>query len=185
MKLIVGLGNPGLEYTWTRHNLGFQVIDYLANELNIELKKEKFKGLYSISNHLNQKFILLKPLTYMNNSGECIRNLVNYFQIPVENILVIYDDLALPSGRFRYRLQGSSGGHNGIKNIIECLGTQKFKRLKVGIGSDSETLWKDWVLQKFTKKEKEEIEKVLPVLIESLLEWIGTIELTKVMNKYN
>jgi len=140
MKLIVGLGNPGKEYENTRHNLGFQIIDYLANKLNLELKKEKSKGLYAKINCLNQETILLKPLTHMNNSGECVRNFVNYFQIPVENILIVYDDLALTLGKFRYRLQGSSGGHNGIKNIIECLGTQKFKRLKVGIGSDSRVL---------------------------------------------
>src|SRR5436190_1213979 len=104
MKLIVGLGNPGLEYVWTRHNLGFQVIDYLANKLNIKLKKEKFKGLYAISNYLEQKVIFLKPLTYMNNSGECIRNFMNYFQVSSENMLVIYDDLSLPLESFRYRL---------------------------------------------------------------------------------
>ena len=143
MKLIVGLGNPGLEYVWTRHNLGFQVIDYLANKLNIKLKKEKFKVLYTISNCLEQKVIFLKPLTYMNNSGECIRNFMNYFQVSSENMLVIYDDLSLPLESFRYRLRGSSGGHNGIKNIIECLKTQKFPRLKIGIGSKQEVPWKD------------------------------------------
>lgn len=140
VKLLVGLGNPGIEYQATRHNLGFQVIDYLTDKLNIELKKEKFRGLYTISTYLEQKIIILKPLTYMNNSGECIRDFMNYFQISGENILVIYDDLALPLGNFRYRSQGSSGGHNGIKNIIECLRTQKFKRLKVGISSSSEIL---------------------------------------------
>ncbi|CAI2194040.1 16565_t:CDS:1 [Funneliformis geosporum] len=139
-KLIVGLGNPGAEYQGTRHNLGFQVIDGLATKLNIELKKEKFKGLYTTHTYLNQRIILLKPLTYMNNSGECVREFINYFQIASENILVIYDDLTLPLGSFRYREQGSSGGHNGIKNIIECLGTPRFKRLKVGIGSCSEIL---------------------------------------------
>src|SRR5439155_4252021 len=103
MKLIVGLGNPGTEYQETRHNLGFQTIDYIANKLNLELKKEKFKGLYVISDYLSQKIILLKPLTYMNNSGECIGNFMNYFKIPAENILVVYDDLALSLGDFRYR----------------------------------------------------------------------------------
>jgi peptidyl-tRNA hydrolase, PTH1 family len=133
MKLIVGLGNPGAEYQETRHNLGFQTLDFLTNKLNLELKTEKFKGLYGIGTYLNQKIILLKPLTYINNSGECVRDFVNYFQIPLENILIIYDDLALPLGSFRYRQRGSSGGHNGVKSIIKCLGTQKFKRLKIGI----------------------------------------------------
>src|SRR3954467_6248044 len=119
IKILVGLGNPGMEYRETRHNLGFQAIDYLAGRLGLELNKEKFRGLYVINTYLNQKIILLKPLNYMNNSGACIRDFVNYFQIPVENILVIYDDLSLPLGSFRYRSQGSSGGHNGIKNIIE------------------------------------------------------------------
>jgi peptidyl-tRNA hydrolase, PTH1 family len=138
MKLIVGLGNPGLEYSWTRHNLGFQVIDCLADKLNMELKKEKFKGLYTIGTYLNQKIILLKPLTYMNSSGICIRGFMNYFRIPANDILTIYDDLSLPLQSFRYRSRGSNGGHNGIKNIIECLGTQKFPRLKIGIGSKPE-----------------------------------------------
>lgn len=185
IKLLIGLGNPGIEYQDTRHNLGFQVIDYLANKLNIELKKEKFKGLYTISTYLEQKVIFLKPLTYMNNSGECIRNFMNYFRISVENMLVIYDDLSLPLESFRYRSRGSSGGHNGIKNIIECLKTQKFPRLKIGIGSKQEVFWKDWVLQKFSSEEKGKVEKIFPIVIDSLLEWVKNSDFVKVMNKYN
>ncbi|CAH1756012.1 2060_t:CDS:2 [Entrophospora sp. SA101] len=186
VKLLVGLGNPGIEYQKTRHNLGFQVIAHLANKLNLPWQKEKFKGLYTTSIYLKQKIMLLKPLTYMNNSGECIRDFVNYWQIPLANILVIYDDLSLPLGTFRYRQQGSSGGHNGVKNIIECLGTQNFKRLKIGIGPKRETLGndnyqffrqkgsiKDWVCQKFTQEEVKEIEKILPDLVDKLLEWLG------------
>ena len=138
IKLLVGLGNPGKEYQSTRHNLGFQVINYLTEKLDLSWQKEKFKGLYTAGAYQQQKIMLLKPLTYMNNSGECIRNFANYFQIPLENILVICDDLSLPAGNFRYRQQGSSGGHNGVKSIIECLGTQKFQRIKVGIGSKQE-----------------------------------------------
>ena len=172
LKLLVGLGNPGREYQATRHNLGFQVIDYLAKQLNLSWQKEKFKGLYTTGIYCQQKIILLKPLTYMNNSGECFREFVNYWKIPLENVLVIYDDLSLPLGNFRYRQQGSSGGHNGVKNIIECLSTQHFPRLKIGIGSCLEILWKDWVLQKFTETETREIKKMLPELINWLLEWI-------------
>ncbi|KLL04282.1 MAG: peptidyl-tRNA hydrolase [Mycoplasmataceae bacterium CE_OT135] len=187
IKLLIGLGNPGIEYQKTRHNLGFQVVDHLANKLNLPWQKEKFKGLYITSAYLKQKIMLLKPLTYMNNSGECIRDFVNYWQIPLTNILVIYDDLSLPLGTFRYRQQGSSGGHNGVKNIIECLGTQKFKRLKIGIGPKREMIendnyqpfgqkipLKDWVCQKFTEEERKEIEKIIPNLIDRLLEWVGT-----------
>jgi PTH1 family peptidyl-tRNA hydrolase len=110
----------------------------------------------------------------MNNSGECVRNFVNYWKISLENILIIYDDLSLSLGTFRYRQQGSSGGHNGVKSIIECLGTQKFPRLKVGIGSSKEILWKDWVLQKFNEEEAKEIKKILPELVDWLLKWVGT-----------
>ncbi|RHZ37406.1 aminoacyl-tRNA hydrolase [endosymbiont GvMRE of Glomus versiforme] len=173
LKLLIGFGNPGREYQKTRHNLGFQVIDYLAKQLNLSWQKEKFKGLYTTGVYHQQKIILLKPLTYMNNSGECVRDFVNYWKIPLENILVIYDDLSLPLGSFRYRQQGSSGGHNGVKNIIECLGTQKFPRLKVGIGSNEKILWKDWVLQKFSEAEIKEIKKILLELTDWLLGWIG------------
>jgi PTH1 family peptidyl-tRNA hydrolase len=129
MKLIVGLGNPGLEYENTRHNLGFLVINCLAKKLGVELVKEKFNGLY----YQNSEYILLQPQTYMNNSGECISAFMNYFQISLDNLLVIYDDIALPVGNFRYRSQGSAGGHNGMKNIIELLGSKYFKRLRIGI----------------------------------------------------
>src|SRR3954454_20982915 len=132
MKLIVGLGNPGKEYENTRHNLGFIIINNLAQKLKVELTKKKFNGLY----YQTSEYILLKPQTYMNNSGECIVAFLNYFQIPLTNLLVIYDDIALPLGKFRYRCQGSDGGHNGIKNIIELLRSKDFKRLRVGIGYD-------------------------------------------------
>lgn len=112
----------------------------MANKLNTELGKEKFKGLYAISEYSKQKIILLKPLTYMNNSGNCIEFFVRYFRISLKNILIIYDDLSLPLGAFRYRQKGSSGGHNGIKSVIECLKTQEFPRLKVGIGSNQQIL---------------------------------------------
>jgi peptidyl-tRNA hydrolase, PTH1 family len=139
MKLIVGLGNPGKEYKNTRHNLGFMVIDQLANKLNARLSKKKFSGLYFQTN----EYILLKPQTYMNNSGECITAFLNYFRIPLNNLLIIYDDIALPLGKFRYRCQGSDGGHNGVKNIIKLLRSKNFKRLRVGVGYDQNFLIRD------------------------------------------
>ena len=139
MKLIVGLGNPGKEYENTRHNLGFLIVDQLANKLNVELSKKKFNGLY----YQNKEYILLKPQTYMNNSGECILAFLNYFRIPLDNLLVIYDEIALPLGKFRYRGQGSDGGHNGMKNIIKFVGSKDFKRLRIGIGYDQNFLIKD------------------------------------------
>ena len=166
MKLIVGLGNPGKEYENTRHNLGFLVIDQLANKLNVELNKKKFNGSY----YQSKEYILLKPQTYMNGSGECIVAFLNYFRIPLDNLLVIYDDIALPLGSFRYRSQGSHGGHNGMKNIIELVGSQDFKRLRVGIGYDQKFFIKDWVLGNFSSFEKEEIRKFFSLLINGLLE---------------
>ncbi|WNE40466.1 MAG: Peptidyl-tRNA hydrolase [Mycoplasmataceae bacterium] len=181
VKLIVGLGNPGQEYENTRHNLGFVVIDKLVDKLEIDLNKKKFNGFYYQANG----YILLKPQTYMNNSGECIKDFLKYFSIPIDNLLVIYDDIALPLGNFRYRLAGSAGGHNGMRNIIELLKTQDFKRLRLGIGYDNNFLIKDWVLKNFSSLEKEEIKKNTPMLVESLIEWIRGNNFEKIMSKLN
>ena len=181
MKLIVGLGNPGKEYESTRHNLGFWVIDQLANKVNIELNKRKFNGLY----YQTGEYILLKSQTYMNNSGECIAAFLNYFHIPLDNLLVIYDEIAFPLGKFRYRHQGSDGGHNGMKNIIELLRSKKIKRLRIGIGYNKNFLIKDWVLGNFLLSEKKELEKVISNLLTSLLEWIKKNNFEKMMSKFN
>ncbi|KLL04644.1 MAG: peptidyl-tRNA hydrolase [Mycoplasmataceae bacterium RV_VA103A] len=181
MKLIVGLGNPGKEYENTRHNLGFIIVDRLVQKLNVELSKKKFNGLYCRTS----EYILLQPQNYMNNSGECIRAFLNYFRIPVDNLLVIYDDIALPLGKFRYRSQGSAGGHNGVKDIIEVLGSRDFKRLRVGIGYDKNFLIRNWVLQNFQSAEKEEIKKIIPDLLTGLQEWIEENNFEKVMGKFN
>jgi PTH1 family peptidyl-tRNA hydrolase len=181
IKLIVGLGNPGREYENTRHNLGFWIVDSLAQKLSGEIKQKKFNGLY----YQNKSYILLKPQTYMNNSGECITTFMNYFQINLNSLLVIYDDIALPAGRFRYRSQGSAGGHNGIKNVIELLKSKNFKRLRIGIGYERKFTIQDWVLGKINCEEKKEIEKNLPNLLESLCLWIEQNNFEKIMNKYN
>ena len=181
MKLIVGLGNPGQEYENTRHNLGFIVIDQLAQKLKVELSRKKFNGLY----YQTSKYILLKPQTYMNNSGQCIVGFLNYFHIPLDNLLVIYDDIALPVGKFRYRQQGSDGGHNGLKNIIEMVGSKFFKRLRVGIGYERNFTLHKWVLGNFTNEEKKQITAILPLLKTSLIELISETNFEKIMNKYN
>lgn len=181
MKFLVGLGNPEQEYNETRHNLGFLIVDELANKLGVKLTKKKFNGLY----YQNQNYILLKPQTYMNNSGECISTFLNYFQIPVADLLIIYDDIALTVGKFRYRQQGSSGGHNGVKNVIEKLGTENFKRLRVGIGYNNNFLIKDWVLGKFSSSEEESLRKIVPILLASLWELIQENNFQKIMSKYN
>ena len=130
MKLIIGLGNPGKEYENTRHNTGFMVLDRLSEKLNIEMTQNKFKGLYGKSKYKGEDVILLKPQTYMNLSGESVRQVMDFFKINQEDILVIYDDLDMPVGKLRLRQSGSAGGHNGIKNIILHTGSQNFNRIR-------------------------------------------------------
>jgi len=185
LKIIVGLGNPGLEYQKTRHNLGFEIIEALATKLTLSFTKKKLEGLYCHGKYKNCNFILLQPLTFMNNSGECVKKFVDYFQVSQEDILVIYDDLDLPLRTFRYRLQGTSGGHNGIKSIINSLQTEKIKRLRVGIGCDKKFLWKQWVLQKFSTQEWKNYEKLIPEILDSLLWWIESDNFDLVMNRFN
>lgn len=134
MYLIVGLGNPGQEYEKTRHNMGFQVIDKLANKWKVSLNKEDFHGLYCKTKFNEEDVILLKPLTYMNLSGQSVMELAHFYKIPTENILIIFDDLDTIPGKIRLREKGSSGGQNGIKSIIQMLHTEEIKRIKIGIG---------------------------------------------------
>ena len=133
MKLIVGLGNPGKEYENTRHNCGFMAIDYLAQDLGVTINQAKFKGLYAKIKVEGEDVILLKPQTYMNLSGESVSEVMKFFKIDKEDVLVIYDDLDLPVGKIRIRANGSAGGHNGIKSLIAHLNGQDFKRIRIGI----------------------------------------------------
>ena len=159
MKLIVGLGNPGKEYEKTRHNVGFMVLDQLASDLNVSISNTKFKGEYVKFKHMGEDVILLKPMTYMNNSGESVIQVMNFFKIDVEDILVIYDDLDMPTGKLRLRERGSAGGHNGIKSIIAHVGTQQFKRIRVGIDRHPRIPVVDYVLGKFNNEETPLIEE--------------------------
>lgn len=167
MKLIVGLGNPGLEYNNTRHNIGFYYLDLFATKLNLSFK-EKFNGMYAKTKIGNEDVILLKPHTFMNLSGESVIKFVNYYKIKVEDVLIIHDDLDMDIGRIKLKENGSSGGHNGIKNIILHLGTENFKRLKIGISKNNNYDTKDYVLGHFTKEEQDIIknneEKVINIL---------------------
>lgn len=154
MKLIVGLGNPGKEYENTRHNSGFIVMDELAKELNVSIEQKKFKALIATTRIAGEQVLLMKPQTYMNNSGEALIEAVNFYHIKTEDILVIYDDLDLPIGKIRLREKGSAGGQNGMKNIIAHLHTQEFKRIRVGIGKDARVPVIDWVLGKIRKEDR-------------------------------
>lgn len=150
MYIIAGLGNPGKEYMGTRHNAGFSCIDELADKYNINVDTAKFKGMIGKGVIGGEKVILVKPMTYMNNSGECIREVMDYFKVDIDDLLVIFDDISLEPGRLRIRAKGSAGGHNGIKSIIKHLGSEQFKRIKFGVG-DKPKGWDlaDWVLGHF------------------------------------
>ena len=184
MKLIVGLGNPGLEYEETRHNMGFKVIDKILISQNVGLNKTGLKGVYGKFTYKGEDVILLKPLTYMNLSGESVRAVMDYFKIPVENILVIYDDMDTEVGLIRLRLSGSDGGHNGIKSLIQHLGTKDFKRIRVGIGKDPFIPIVNYVLGKPKKEDKESIEIAQVKANDAALAFINT-PFDKVMSLYN
>ena len=155
MYLIAGLGNPTREYDKTRHNVGFSVIDVLADKYNIDVSDRKHKALCGRGVIEGEKVLLLKPQTFMNLSGESIREAVDYYKIDPEDIIVIYDDISLEPGQLRIRLKGSAGGHNGIKNIIAHLGTQEFPRIKVGVGAKPPRMdLADYVLGRFPREER-------------------------------
>lgn len=156
MYLIAGLGNPGKEYETTRHNVGFMVIDRLADKLNCDVDTKKFLGFVGNGRIGAEKVILLKPQTYMNQSGESVRAAADFYKIDPDHVIVIYDDISLDMGAVRVRAQGSAGGHNGMKNIIAHLGTQAYPRVRVGIGAKPPRMdLADYVLSHFTKAELE------------------------------
>ncbi|MBQ8834396.1 MAG: aminoacyl-tRNA hydrolase [Oscillospiraceae bacterium] len=163
--LIVGLGNPGREYEKTRHNCGFRAVDLLADKLGCKIDKLKFQGLYCQTNYNGAKLFLLKPQTFMNLSGRSVLQLSAYFGIPPQRIIVLFDDISLAPGRLRIRADGSAGGHNGIKSIIQEVGSQAFPRVKIGVGAkpNPEYDLADWVLSTFSASE----EKALAVALEN------------------
>lgn len=184
MKLIVGLGNPGREYINTRHNVGFMVIDKLIEYYNCDNMKNKFGGLYSETTINNEKVIFLKPQEYINLSGIVIKRYVDYFKIDISDILVINDDLDLKTGNIKIKMSGSSGGHNGLKNIEFCLGTKDYKRIKIGISNNKQIDTKDYVLGKIDDDDMK--------LIKSIVEMFPTIindyfnmSFSNLMTKYN
>lgn len=164
MKLIAGLGNIGNKYTFTRHNAGFMLADSLA--LNNELQFHENSRLKCFMTNLRNgtdDFLIIKPTTFMNLSGEAVRAVMDYYKIPVEDILIVYDDIALDLGRIRFRANGSDGGHNGIKSIIQHLGTQDFARLKIGIGPQPNLPSEVFVLQNFSKEELDVLKDTLTI----------------------
>lgn len=184
MKLVVGLGNKGREYENTRHNMGFLLVDRYLQYKNITDKfKEKFNAMYIETTINNEKVIFIKPMTYMNNSGIAVRAFVDFYKLNSEDVLVISDDLDLDLGKFRLRRNGSSGGHNGLKSIISHLGTDNFKRLRIGISNDKDDVI-NYVLSKFSKKELGEIDTMFDTLVDVLDDYF-VMDFTSLMSKYN
>ena len=186
MYLIVGLGNPGRQYEATRHNMGFDVIDKLVEEYNVPQSGVKFNAMYGKGRIGGQPVILMKPLSYMNLSGGPIREMANYFKInPETEMIVIYDDIDLDPGQLRIRKKGSAGGHNGIKHIIQQLGTQNFVRIKVGVGAKPQG-WDlaDYVLGRFDKDDRALVEEAQERACKAV-ELILTDSVDAAMNEYN
>lgn len=183
MYLIVGLGNPGKEYDMTRHNIGFHTIDYIADKYNVKVNKLKYKALYGECRIGTEKVLLIKPQTYMNNSGESVIDFVNFYKVPVENIIVISDDVSLECGRIRVRGKGSAGGHNGLKSVIYHLQSDAFPRVKMGVGAPKHDMI-NHVLGRFSKDE-------IPVMEDAIKRADGAVEeiiksgVPSAMNKFN
>lgn len=182
MKLIVGLGNPGKSYEKTRHNCGFMAIDFYATKNDLTFKN-KFNGLYCEQLINNEKIILLKPQTFMNLSGECVYEFVNYYNIDLNDIIIIYDDVDFNVGSFKIKRGGSAAGHNGIKNIIQLLKTENINRIRIGISKNNIPLEK-YVLGKFSKDEEEQIKNILPTISDVINDFSNS-NIDSLMEKYN
>ena len=183
MKLIVGLGNPGKEYESTRHNTGYTALDYFANKYNATFKLDtKLEGFISTINVNGNKVILLKPTTYMNLSGNSISKVINYYKVDVKDMLIIHDDLDLPTGVIRFKNHGSSGGHNGLKSIIEHIG-MNFNRCKIGIDKNGDII--DYVLGKFSKEESILVNNAIIKVSDAINDFIDGKTFDEIMNKYN
>ena len=186
MYIIAGLGNPGKQYAQTRHNVGFDTIDILADKYNISVDTKKHKALCGKGMIEGQKVVLAKPQTFMNLSGESVRELVDFYKIdPEEELIVIYDDISLEPGQLRIRPKGSAGGHNGIKNIIAHLGTQVFKRVKVGVGEKPSRMdLADYVLGHFSKEEQATMDDAVKEAADAVCE-IVNVGIAQAMNDHN
>lgn len=184
MYAVIGLGNPGKQFSSTRHNVGFDTIDCLAHRNNVNITKIKHKSIYGETVIGNEKVLLVKPQTYMNNSGICVADIKNYYKIPNENIIVIYDDIDFSVGALKIRKKGSAGTHNGMKSIIYHLQSDEFPRVRIGIGRPIHEDLKDFVLKRFSKEDRMTIDEVIEGAAKAIEEVIaGNID--KAMNDYN
>ena len=183
--LIIGLGNPGAKYENTRHNVGFDTIDYLSKKYNIRLSRIRFKAVYGEGEIEGTRTILLKPQTFMNLSGESVRDIVAWYKLPLQRVIIIYDDIDLEPGKIRVRSKGSSGSHNGMKSVIYQLQAEEFPRIRIGIGRPPEK-WDlaDYVLSKFPKQDREIIDQSIEKAAEAAI-MVATSSPEKAMNNFN
>lgn len=183
MKVIVGLGNPGRKYSDTRHNIGFRVLEEMARRHSIEKEESRFDAIIGHIRIAGEKILLVKPLTYMNLSGKAVQPLIRWFKLELTELIVIYDDMDLASGSLRLRAQGGSGGHKGMTSIMNCLGTKKFARIRIGIGRpDDEAI--DWVLGKFSPLEQKLVDETIDRAADALECWVK-LGIERTMNEYN
>lgn len=182
MKLIIGLGNPGRKYEGTRHNVGFDVVDRLAQQLDTSVSKKECQALTGTAMYHGEKILLAKPQTYMNKSGDAVWALISYYEDRVEDFLIIHDDMDLPVGALRLKQKGRSGGHNGLKSIIQHLNSEEFDRLKIGIGRQENVV--SHVLSAFSREDRKCLEGVLDHAADACLYWLDN-GITATMNRYN
>ncbi|MBE6992780.1 MAG: aminoacyl-tRNA hydrolase [Ruminococcaceae bacterium] len=184
--IVVGLGNPGSKYQNTRHNIGFITADYIADEKRVKLNKVKFKASYNILTIGGEKCLLMKPNTYMNLSGDAVKEAATFYKVPADHIIVIFDDCSLPCGKLRIRQNGSAGGHNGIKSIIAQLGTDAFPRIKIGVGEKPHPDYDmaDWVLSAFSEQDKKLLKPAVENAAKALEVFISDGP-DRAMNKFN
>ncbi|WP_125705791.1 aminoacyl-tRNA hydrolase [Lacticaseibacillus daqingensis] len=185
MKMIVGLGNPGSQYAKTKHNVGFMAIDRLAAHFGVALTKQEFNALTGVAWVAGEKVLLVKPTTFMNDSGRAVGQLKAFYRFEDTEIMIIQDDMDMAMGRLRLRAKGSAGGHNGIKSIINVLGTQNFYRAKIGIQHPTHQKVVDWVLTPFDEAGQAAINAGLDHLQAALLDWIDGADFATLMNRYN
>lgn len=185
MKLIAGLGNPGKKYDQTKHNTGFMALDHYLSKNNLDLDKDKFEGLWTKQKVNGEDVIFLEPQTFMNDSGKSIAQVANFFKIAPEDILVIHDDMDMPIGKIRIRANGKSGGHNGIKSIMACLGTNNFNRLKIGIRHPQKESVVSWVLSPFNDEQQKLMDAAFEVSENIINDFIKGKNAQYLMNQYN
>ena len=186
VKLIVGLGNPGKQYETSKHNIGFLVLDALAANLGLSFNKTKFKSIYAEGNIGTEKVILVKPQTFMNLSGESVRPWMDYFDLTEEDVVIIYDDMDLPVGKIRLRIQGGHGGHNGVKSLIQHMGTKNFNRIRVGVGRPfpSQDVVSH-VLSPFSKDTVDDMKSSIHESVDAIKYWVNDKTFLETMNEFN